>query len=107
MKFVTKLEFDAAIEIVKRAAENGQVRYGHYENPVELKLALFGDLGDNTVNASSVSFVHPREAAQGRLISTRNELNRVRKNHEASAKELASLEKTEKELANLVAVLKE
>lgn len=108
MKFVTKAEFDKAVETLELAVKNGQVRYGHHDDPEVMIEVLFCNASNTTiVNVSHTSFVPPFMAAQAKLLETRNRLNKHKLEHELKSKSLEDLEKTEKELAKVLVTLKE
>jgi hypothetical protein len=108
MKFVTKEEFEKAITTVKLALKNGQVKYGHHDNQEEMSLLLIGDADKLViVDANHTTFISPFMSAQAHLLKIRAQLNQFRQENEEKVKELESLEKKEKELADIVAALKE
>lgn len=108
MKFVTKAEFEKAVEILKLAVKNGQVQYGHHDNPESMTNVYFSN-GNHmvSIDISHAAFVSPIVIAQSKLLNVRNQLNKHRNEHEIKSKELEDLEKSEKELAKSLATLKE
>src|SRR5271165_408637 len=110
MKFITKEEFDKAVETIELALKTGQVRFGHYNEAQDVMTnLLFCDSNpDNGVIAySRVFFVSPEQAIKERLLEVRQILNAQRKESQEKHKTLEDLEKTEKVLAAELASLKE
>jgi len=109
MKFVTKKEFEGAVEVLKLAIKNGQVQYGRYD----AKDNIDGDLCFSTmpygsyVDVDHTSFVSPFEAANAQLIAVRDRLNKQKSKVNKESKDLEELEAKERQLARIVPTLKE
>jgi hypothetical protein len=107
MRFIAKKEFDQAIETIELAIKNGQVRYGHHDNTIEVVEVAFIAHSGETVSSNRLSFVSPFVAAQQLLINTRKMLQNVKTQSESTKKTVEELETIEKRLAQLVPTLKE
>ena len=109
MKFVTKQEFERAIATIELAVNNGQVKYGHHDNQLEIFKLRFSinDTSYDLVEMQSVSFVSPFVAAQNKLFALRALLTKAREETKLSAQAVEELEKQVSELGTLVPTLKE
>jgi hypothetical protein len=107
MKFVTKEEFEKAIITLELALQNGQVRYGRYDDTVEMNTLLFSVDSMDSVPADHACFISPLVAAKNRLASIRNKLSKQKEMASQNSRLLEELGKKEQELALLVPILKE
>ena len=110
MKFVTKEEFDKAVAVVKNAVESGQVRYNPYNSDEDVMVSFnfkAPGAGASEITPGQVSFASPEKAAKDLLIAARKDLEGARKSLNRETSYVEHCEKKEKELSNLLAVLKE
>lgn len=108
MNFVTKKDFEDAIAVVLAALENGQVVNGQTEDV--MTAMNFLDRTDQygyTCTAHQIKLVSPKEAAHRKIFAIREALQQRRSQTAASAKEIESLEQSEKKIAELIKTLKE
>lgn len=109
MKFVTKEQYDNAIEIVKNAIESGQLQYGHYseENKEVLTEVYFEGPNTQNLHPDYVSFISPELAIKNQLFILRQQLKTERENKTNVQKLVDVLENEEKQLVKLLPTSKE
>jgi hypothetical protein len=107
MRFITKKEFDQALEVLELGIKNKQIQYGHHDSPVPIEEVVFIANGGESIESNRLSFVSPFISAQQQLMNTRNMLKHAKTQSELTSKAVEEFEKLEKQLAQLVPTLKE
>jgi len=107
MRFITKKEFEQAIEVLELSIKNKQIHYGHHDSSVAIDEIAFIVNGGESVESNRLSFISPFVSAQQQLIGIRNMLKNAKTQSELTQKAVQELEKLEKQLVQLVPTLKE
>lgn len=106
MDFVTKKEYESAIEIITRAVLNGQLALINQEDALHITAFMFIQ-GFDSYSVNAASFISPEQAIKARLFEVRKELKRFKEESNCRQKSLDSLESEEKKLMAKLPTVKE
>jgi hypothetical protein len=108
MEFVTKKEFEAALEVIEKAIKSKQL--GIMDSSLEARSIIesvgFFDAWHTEFSANRITFWAPDMAAKEELHFIRNQLKKEKENLNQKQSVIEALEKMEKKLISAIALSK-